>query len=1504
MTSIENGSVYSTLFAIDGSGNVIGNYPYFLVGDGDVIDNVQTPPSMDGANAIVELGVDGLPIEPILVLSSRGGNKIGTIERPLSIVVTHPLNEPAELSFDVYKEVNGVPCSYWDKIKDFKFIWIPYTNDWYEASVTLDEESDTVKHVTCIHANEAELSQLNLYETEINTENDISRDDYEETYFYVDDNPNASLLHRILKDKAPHYQIYHVDRSLRNLFRTFSFNSVSIHDALNQIADEVNCLFVYGEWFENDGKYHRTISAYDLEDYCTECHKRGNYSNGVCTNCGSTKIETGYGDDTGIFVSVENLTDSINYSTNVDNVKNCFRLVAGDDTMTAAVMGCNPNMSQYIWHFSEDMLEDMSDELRSKITDYQTLIESYKSTEPMEIPEVIVNQYNTLVDKYVTYNPNLHRIKYPILGTVNLTEAYYNGVNLYGFLKTELMPLSEKVETTTAVEQMSILTSDNNMAEVGISSVKGTIPYTSANSAIQSYAKVYIDTSRYKVSVLTTDINGTQWTGTITLTAYSDDEDTATETFNITLFDNTNNSKYTSWIEQKVQKAMSNKEVTDVSVVNLFKSEEDLASFKTRIKMYSLDYLNIMSEMATSAITVMTEQGVASQDSLDKDIYNNLYKPYYDKGVAIQEEIATREQELSYLLQPIDENGDASIMYPDFGLLDVITNLQDLIRKTLDLKTYLGDELWEELSYYRREDQYTNNNYISEGLTDEEIIQQAKQFYETAEKEIIKASTIQNSISASLKDFLLMPEFFNLQYKFKTGNWIHLKVDDKAYKLRLVNWTLDWSDIENLDVEFSDVVRAGDIISDVESILSKSKSIATSYEYTARQANKGREASKTLKLYHDNGIDFSQIKAISSKGNTNIVYDKDGILLKRVDDIDELPEQARIYNNGIYITRDAWETVSTGLGHFSYVDPETGETVETYGIIADTVIGRLILGENLKIYSQSNRFEMGDDGLVVTARDGVNNEDLFTIQKDTGEVDEDGKPIIEKYIYVDQNGNVNITGNSIIINGLNDSYSLDDARKVATNYLSADSSGIMVADMENGQNQTPSGILSGNNVLIDNTSVNIRDGQNVLSSFKEGEIVLGEKGKARLELTNSSIKGVSDKGIENFKIVGQSSEESGLSSDTGSFNNDATDDDYKNDGTIFTGKFVPNVDLADYEYVEVSIEFVFNNTTYTYDFDFTPSEMGEDGQYIAIIPPVGEVDTSDFVLTEYFDMSNAFTFTVKIEYKNTTSDTGGNTSDGDDNTGDAGSDSDDPIDEPTGEDEEEEETPAPLITTPATYIVAVRTKGHHNSSFTFGTRAESTVGKNSFTIGEELMASSDNQVAIGKYNYDNPNSPYAFMVGNGSYGISRSNALSVGWDGELNVAGDAVVRGKIRASKGIAGKTLECIGTSVLQGKMTYNGSSGIFLLRTYSYDVTIGGNRAWYKNDSTITVSGYKAIAIAGHGVYGDGGWCVFPRCYIWNENNRKDTLDLYIWNQKDSEISATVYVKIFYIARSTFGE
>lgn len=1418
---------------------------------------------------IIEIGADGQPIEPILVLSNRSGNKIGVIQNVRSISRTNPLSDVAELSFDVYKEVNGEVYADWDKLKDFKLIHIPYDNTWFEAQVSLDEENDTVKHVTCNHANEAELGQLNLYETEINTEADIDRDDYMETFFYDEDNPKASLLHRILSDKAPHYQIYHVDTSLMRIFRQFSFNGTSIQDAFNEIAQEVGCLFIFGEWYENDGKYHRTVSAYDLEDYCYACGKRGNYTEHVCTNCGSENITYGYGNDTGIFISRENLATSISYETNVDDVKNCFRLSGGDDVMTAAIKSCNPNMSQYIWYFSDDMLEDMSLALSAKVIEYGELVDEYRDTKDLEIPESIVTQYNTLVDKYSTYNDEIVAISYPVCGTVALTEAYYNAVNLYGYLENEMMPSSERVEATTAEEQMLILQSDDNMVRVGISSASGAIPYTTANSAIQSYAKVFVDTSKYKVSAFTDEIEDAVWYGTITLKSYADDEDTATDEFVISLFDSSNNEYYADWVEQSVQKAMANREHTDLSIPNLFKRDESVADFKERLELYSLNSLQMIYDMAQSAIAIMAEQGIATGSQTEQDAYEDLYKPYLQKSIAVQNEIGVREQELSYLMQPLDDDGNTLSAYPNLGLLDVLSAKQIEIANTLNLQDFLGEELWYELSFYRREDEYTNSNYISDGLTDSEIIEYAQQFVDTANKEIVKSATLQHSISAPLANFLLMEEFRPLQQNFKVGNWIYLEVDGKVYKLRLTNWSINYDKIEDLDVEFSDVVHIGNIVTDVESVLSKSRSMATSYSYTARQADKGKTASDAVYSMRNRGVDFKQIKAIKSKGNTAITYDDDGILLQRIDSGETLPEQARIYNNGIYVTSDNWETVETGLGHYTYIDPDTGELVKAYGVIAGTVIGKLFLGNKLKIYSDSGKLEMADEGLKITAVEGQNNSNIFLIQKDTGEEDEFGHPIVEKYIYVDNDGDVRINGNSVIITGetSEDTYPLDDARKMASNYLSADSSGVMIADLRNGQ-QTPSN-PTGRNILLTSNGISVRNNSTSLANFSDS-VRIGQDNSAHMDF---SVTGISaHDGTDNYYDVGSGST---LVTQTYAVEQVPLTITVANDIEEITAISINGTAITNYDYS---------------DGEKTITIFDRPTSAITVSVTYAYTDNEDATAssTETFSY-NGVSLTIALLYSGSTVQSV------------TGSDTSYTI---SGNNLVFSQRPSSGSTIVITFLLSNAapyftfngrnssgTKGSGSASFSNNGIASgessfiagiggTASGKASFSSGEYNNVSAEAGSALGKYvntnavgglsvgtyNIQNPN--YLFSVGNGTSTSSRSNALTVSKNGDVS-----------------------------LNRALLSNGNK-MFITNTYTTATKSVNANSTVAFDVSISKSGYTPICICFTRILGTRSNSCFVYRSDINITNRKANFSI----RNINENSASIYLqfRVFFIATS----
>ena len=71
-----------------------------------------------------------------------------------------------------------------------------------------------------------------------------------------------------------------------------------------------------------------------------------------------------------------------------------------------------------------------------------------------------------------------------------------------------------------------------------------------------------------------------------------------------------------------------------------------------------------------------------------------------------------------------------------------------------------------------------------------------------AKKDIFKSATLQHSISATLKNLLAIKEFEPIVDYFEVGNWLRVRVDDNIYRLRLLNYEIDFDNLENITITF------------------------------------------------------------------------------------------------------------------------------------------------------------------------------------------------------------------------------------------------------------------------------------------------------------------------------------------------------------------------------------------------------------------------------------------------------------------------------------------------------------------------------------------------------------------------------------------------------------------------------------------------------------------------------------------------------------------------------
>lgn len=338
----------------------------------------------------------------------------------------------------------------------------------------------------------------------------------------------------------------------------------------------------------------------------------------------------------------------------------------------------------------------------------------------------------------------------------------------------------------------------------------------------------------------------------------------------------------------------------------------------------------------------------------------------------------------------------------------IITEVQD----ALNFKNYIGIDLYKEFSSFIRMDKFSNDNYISDGLNNTDLMKNAIEFITVATKELFKSASLQHSITGTIKNFLRMKEFEPVTNNFKNGNWICVGIDDKVYQLRIIEYEIDFSDTQNISVTFSDVVSTPNQVFDMESILTNSSKMATSYNGVTRQSTINTNFKNKMNEMIAKGLSMTNTKIVSNADNQDITWDEHGLLCREYDDIisDYTDSQLKIINHGIYITDDNWKTARAGIGNFIYYDPKDKTYKESYGVIADTLVSNLILTSEVGIYNEEKSIEMAKDGIIVTTN--TMNKNVFTIRKEI--TDDEGNITYERQLYIDDNGNIRLAGNASI----------------------------------------------------------------------------------------------------------------------------------------------------------------------------------------------------------------------------------------------------------------------------------------------------------------------------------------------------------------------------------------------------------------------------------------------------------------------------------------------------------
>lgn len=663
-----------------------------------------------------------------------------------------------------------------------------------------------------------------------------------------------------------------------------------------------------------------------------------------------------------------------------------------------------------------------------------------------------------LIDKINSYQKLYESKKKPYKEIMN---GLYDTIDQILYLTSSMMP-SPETDDTDANKELAKLTADNlGMIAVQNLRVAGV---TTVNNAVKSMADIYMSAG-YKVEIASSTYSNQVWNGRFKVTSVDDENDTATNGSDITLLIT---DDYETFITQKIQKILDKQDMSD--------EEYDWTK-------YGLNRLSSFSDAYQSCIDMLIDSGVGDPNH---EFYASIYLVYYNKKLEVDKEIQVREAQ-------IKEQEDKEAEYE---------KQRDNIQTELNFEKYLGKDLYSEYCLYRREDTYQNDNYISDGLSNSEILSKAEELLEVAQKKIVKASELQVDLSTDVGNIWTIDEFKDVLDQWKCGNWIRVICDNDIYKLRLLNYTIKDFDFSKISCDFSSVLKVSDGISDIKSVLDSAKSMAGSYESVKRQAKNAQETGKTVSEWVEHGMNATAV-AIRDSDSQSITYDNHGLLARTYDDItgEYEPEQLKVVNNTLAITDDNWKTVKAAIGKIHYEDPKhPGDMLSAYGVLGETIIGKLLLGEALGIYNDGGSLKFDKNGLSISNGTNSfvvnpNDETLISLSNNNGKIlwvdTKGGLHLRGDGSGLDITSNEAISGVSSAISQLNDEIVLkvDDNGRLATVKLGADANeGTVVqigADSINLTAEETINFLSGGEINLSGKNISIKsDNFNVTKDGK------------------------------------------------------------------------------------------------------------------------------------------------------------------------------------------------------------------------------------------------------------------------------------------------------------------------------------------------------------------------------------------------------------------------------------
>ena len=369
--------------------------------------------------------------------------------------------------------------------------------------------------------------------------------------------------------------------------------------------------------------------------------------------------------------------------------------------------------------------------------------------------------------------------------------------------------------------------------------------------------------------------------------------------------------------------------------------------------------------------------------------------------------------------------------------------------------------------------------YVSASVGEFETYSVQLELYDYAKNTLKDLAYPAYEFTVDSGNFIFAQEFEAFRNELKLGRGIHLNLGHgEVITPYLIEVSIDFEKHDSLDLVFSNRFKRHDPVNTLKDMIEKSYSSSRSFDASKYTYNKTANKQSEVDRFMSGALDAAR-NTIFAAAEQSVVIDGAGIRVNGniTDGNSNKDIELRIVNGMIAMSDDNWNTAKLAIGYFK------DSSGSYYGVNAEVIAGKLLVGNNLIIENQTDQgtmsFKVDQTGawlynsqLLLQSDDGGGimihpdygfavGEDLFTTNGTTvspsfidqnGDIidtDDDGMPD-DLNFYIDTTGDVYMKGNIQATSGdiggwtiaENKLYSgSDDAGGSTSTYVALSSSG-------------------------------------------------------------------------------------------------------------------------------------------------------------------------------------------------------------------------------------------------------------------------------------------------------------------------------------------------------------------------------------------------------------------------------------------------------------------------------